>query len=158
MSSTFPVSVLNGTCFSARRNSPCFGRCFAYQKLIKPNFSSDTICCVFYCKICTCLCFVCRWNNPLWCVSRCNKNYRLCERAISPVAFVHQSAGPISILYFTGSSDEKKFFPLRRRVDYEDVESEVGPGNKRIAKHRVEPTWTQFTSRRSNDWQAISRF
>ena len=33
--STFPIAILNGTCFFARRNISCFGQRFAYQKLIK---------------------------------------------------------------------------------------------------------------------------
>ena len=36
MSSPFPIAILNGTFFFARRNSPCFGRSFACQNIIIP--------------------------------------------------------------------------------------------------------------------------
>ena len=34
MSSPLPIAMLNRTFFFVRRNSPCFGQCFAYQNLI----------------------------------------------------------------------------------------------------------------------------
>ena len=33
MSSTFPIAILNGTCFFAKQDDPCLGPGFACQKL-----------------------------------------------------------------------------------------------------------------------------